>query len=113
MGEIRLEVLVMQLGFGVLIFVAFMFLLKWVVAYQDKLLAMANNLLAQASEQNRQWQKAIDAHTAQAIEFHKQVTEAHGFQRTEHERMIKNLEALCRDVQTLDIMTRLKEGKSL
>lgn len=66
------------------------FVIKWT-------LATTRDILSQAARERESWQKAVErmseawtAHTAQALQFHEMVTEAHKFQREEHLRMLDN-----------------------
>lgn len=56
------------------------FLIKWALRQQDKILDMAD-------KNTERWQKALDDHTSQAKDFHKEVKDAHMYQRQEHEKI--------------------------
>jgi septal ring factor EnvC (AmiA/AmiB activator) len=67
------------------------FIIKWT-------LATTKEILSQSAKERECWQsnikeinKSMDAHTAQAKQFHEQVNEAHKFQREEHKEMIGQL----------------------
>lgn len=88
-----------QWGFGLLFFVAFMFLLKWVLKTQSE-------ILKNAKEEREQWQKVIskfnselEAHSSDAREYHRQVAEAHRYQREEHKDMIGVLGAIKNGIE--------------
>ena len=85
-----------QWGCGILIFVAFMFLLKWVLKHQEK-------ILEDAKEERINWQdivgkisKEIETHTNHAKEFQNYVKEAHRYQREEH----KEICTMCNHIST-------------
>lgn len=100
-----------QFGIAGLLFVAFMFLLKWVLKTQDK-------ILADAKEERTTWQNVISNYQAaitqisvQSSEFHKQVSDAHTFQRGEHEKIINGLNTVCINAQKhTDVLDQIKEN---
>ena len=66
-------------------------LLSYMLDQWSKIFEQYKKILDNAMLQNDRWQQALTEHTAQAKEFHRQVTEANQYQRLEHERMIKML----------------------
>jgi len=92
---------VKDLGFGV----GFMVLCFVIVFY---ILRQQKDILLQAKEERSVFldtigklTKAIDEHTAQAREFHNNVTEAHKFQREEHKDLAEAQNKTC---QTLSLV---------
>ena len=86
---------VKDLGFGV----GFMVLCFVIVFY---ILKQQKEILQQAKEERgvflgtiERFTKAIEDHTAQAREFHNNVTEAHKFQREEHKDMAASQNSIC------------------
>jgi ABC-type transport system involved in cytochrome bd biosynthesis fused ATPase/permease subunit len=86
---------VKDLGFGV----GFMVLCFVIVFY---ILRQQKDILQQAKEERavflstiEKFTKAIDDHTAQAREFHNNVTEAHKYQREEHKDMAESQNSIC------------------
>lgn len=88
-----------QLGFGSIIFVAFMFLLKWVLKTQEKILDNSKEERATSLIVVQGFLKTLEQISIQSNEFHKQVTEAHAYQRNEHEKMLEGLNNLCTNTQ--------------
>jgi len=89
-----------QWGFGVLFFVAFMFLLKWVLKQQE-------GILKSAEEERKSWYTVmshfsdeLEKHTISAREYHNQVAEAHRYQREEHKDMIGVLLSIKNGIET-------------
>ena len=81
-------------GFGILIFIAFMFLLKWVLKQQDR-------ILKNAEEERKVWQTLTSAFQSSIAESnqraqanHEQNVEAHKYQREEHQKMINQLDGI-------------------
>jgi hypothetical protein len=84
-----------EMGLGVTLalatFVAFFFLLKWVLKTSAVMLDKMHEREMKSWEVMNGYQKALLDHTAQAKEFHNSVTEAHKYQREEHGQMIQIL----------------------
>ena len=85
-----------QWGFGGVIFLVLVLLIKWILKQQEK-------ILEDAKEERTQWQdivgkfsKEIENHTLGAKEFHNQVKEAHRYQREEH----KEICTMCNHIST-------------
>lgn len=110
--------IITQFGFAGLIFIAFMFLLKWVLKHQDNILASQLKILDDSKTERANWQtimigyqKTIEQTSAQASEFHKQVTEAHNYQREEHAKTLEGLNTLCITVrESKDCLNQIKEN---
>ena len=103
--------IITQFGFAGLIFVAFMFLLKWVLRTQETVLADAKEERASWQTIMSNYQRSLEATSIQAAEFHKQVTEAHGYQREEHGKVLEGLSKLCVVAQTnSDCLTKIKDN---
>jgi peptidoglycan hydrolase CwlO-like protein len=103
--------LVTQLGFGVLIFVALMVLLRWVLRQQEK-------ILDNAREERQNWQNIvskfrdeIEKHTANAKEFHNQVKEAHKYQREEHKEICTMCNHISTGIKEAVILLKAMNGK--
>lgn len=107
----EIGVLIHQLGFGGLIFTAFMFLLKWVLKTQEKILDNAREERVSAQKVNEGYLKTIEQINIQSGEFHKQVTEAHNYQRTEHEKILEGLNKAClMNQQYGDCLEKIKDS---
>jgi len=103
--------LIPQLGFGGVIFLAFMFLLKWVLKTQEKILDNAKEERASGQVVISGYLKAIEQMNVQSSEFHKQVTEAHSFQRHEHEKLIEGINNVCMIAkQNSEVLNKIKEN---
>lgn len=87
--------LIPQVGFGGIIFVAFMFLLRWVLKTQEIILTNAKDERAASQIVIQGYLKVLEQMSIQSNEFHKQVTEAHNYQRNEHEKMLEGLNNVC------------------
>jgi hypothetical protein len=92
---------VKDLGFGVG-FMALCFIIVFYILKQQK------EILQQAKEERavflytiERFTKAIEDHTAQAREFHNNVTEAHKFQREEHQEMEKAQNSICQTLSAV------------
>lgn len=108
-GEI--PYLITQYGLGGLIFAAFMFLLKWVLKQQEKILDGSKDERMQSQTVIQGYQKTLDQMNIQSGEFHKQVTEAHNYQRNEHEKMLEGLNNVCLVTrQHADCLTKIKDN---
>jgi len=59
------------------------------------ILKQSDAIMNMAMAMNEKWQKTIDEHTAQAREFHNQVSEAHKHGRDEHEKIMTSLNQIC------------------
>ena len=81
-----------DLGVAGLIFIPFLFLLRWVLAEMKLILEREFTERNQWAGIIRGFQDSINEHTAQAKIFSEGVVEAHRFQRAEHEKMIDNLD---------------------
>ena len=84
-----------QFGAASLIFAAFMFLLRWVLKTQDKILDDAKEERKLSQDVMISYQKTLEQMNMQAGELHRQVTEAHAYQRSEHEKMIEGISSIC------------------
>lgn len=91
----ELAALVKEFGLGIAlsigIFMAFFYLLKWVLKTQEK-------ILDHAAEERKSWQllfdknnRAIDEHIIQSRTAHETTSEAHKFQREEHSKLAEQL----------------------
>jgi len=87
--------LIPQVGFGGIIFAAFMFLLKWVLKTQEKILDNSKEERDASQSVIQGYLKALEQMNVQVSDNHKQVTEAHGYQRAEHEKMLQGLDNVC------------------
>ena len=100
-----------QLGFGGVIFAAFMVLLRWVLRTQEKILDSSREERVTAQLVNHGYLKSIEQMNIQSSEFHKQVTDAHTFQRSEHEKMLEGLNKVCIiNQQHSDCLEKVKEN---
>jgi len=84
-----------QLGVGGLFFVAFMFLLKWVLKTQEKILDSSKEERCTSQTVIQGFLKILEQMSMQITENQKQVTEAHNYQRAEHQKMIEELNMIC------------------
>lgn len=75
-------------GIGGLMMIVLCFISYLIIKH---ILKQSDKILDSAMTAQKEWQRAIDEHTAQAKSFHDQVTEAHRYQKQEHEKMIENL----------------------
>ena len=73
---------------AIAIFLAFIFLLKWVLKNNEKNEERMHARELKSWEVSGAHQKAIQDHTAQAKSFHQQVQDAHKYQREEHKEMV-------------------------
>lgn len=53
-------------------------------------LATTRDILNQAAKERESWVKALTDHTIQAQRFHDSITEAHNYQRQEHQKLAEN-----------------------
>ena len=105
-----------QLGIGGAFFLCFVVLFKWVLKQQENLNKNANEerraMLEEASKERKELLEESKSERTAWLEqlhqmhedrvrgaerseaFHKNVVEAHGYQRQEHQGMIKTLEAI-------------------
>ena len=103
--------IITQFGFAGLIFIAFMFLLKWVLKTQEKILTDAKEERASWQTVMNNFQKNIETTSVQASEFHKQVTEAHSYQREEHNKILEGLNNVCNGIKGhTDCLDKMKEN---
>ncbi len=91
MIEFTPDALFKNYGFTSLFFIAFMFLLKWVLKTQEKILDTAKEERAYSQMVIQGFLKTIEQMNIQSNEFHRQVTEAHSYQRNEHNKVIEGL----------------------
>ena len=98
--------LITQFGIGGLIFLAFMFLLRWVLKTQEK-------ILIDARDERQSWQTIISTHQTNLTslnnaqrEIISQMSEAHRYQRDEHKEMIDNLKGICMTVKEIQDLTQ-------
>ena len=110
-NDIQWNALIPQLGFGGVIFVAFMFLLKWVLKTQDKVLdnskeeRVTNQLVVQG------FLKQLEQMNIQSSESHKQTTEAHNYQRGEHEKFMDEMSnVIFMTKQNSDCLIKIKDN---
>lgn len=82
-------------GIGALVILVLCFISYKIIKH---LLMQSDRILESSIIAQEKWQKAIDDHTIQAREFHQQVSDAHKFQREEHNVMMKSLEENCRAI---------------
>jgi len=103
--------LIPQLGFGGVVFVAFMFLLKWVLKTQEKILDNSKQERDTSQSVVQGFLKTLEQMNIQFNESHKQVTEAHNYQRSEHEKMIESLNNVCMYTkQNSDCLEKIKDN---
>jgi len=88
-------ILIPQLGFGGVIFTAFMFLLKWVLKTQEKILDNSKEERVGTHLVQQGFLKTLEQLNIQSCEFHKQVQDSHSFQRSEHDKMLDGLNNIC------------------
>jgi hypothetical protein len=94
--------LVTQFGVAGLIFIAFMFLLKWVLKTQDKILTDAKEERGTHLELLRGFTRILETIMATSQNFQQQVTEAHGYQRAEHKEIMENQTKTCANLIELN-----------
>jgi hypothetical protein len=110
-NEVQWNALIPQLGFGGVIFVAFMFLLKWVLKTQDKVLDNSKEERATSQLVVQGFLKTLEQMNIQSSESHKQVTEAHNYQRAEHEKLMESLSEVCfTSKQNSDCLEKIKNN---
>lgn len=78
----------MQYGIAGLILFVLGAVLRWVFKTMDRIITNSQEERKNWQSLVKSWQDALTEHTASAKEFHKQVTEAHAFQKKEHESML-------------------------
>ena len=88
--------IITQFGFAGLIFIAFMFLLKWVLKHQDNILINQIKILDDAKLERVAWQTlfsslkdCITSHVESTKADILQFKEADRFQREEHDKMLE------------------------
>jgi len=107
-----------KFGFGILMFVLLVMVIGYILRQQAKILADANKerenwqkiieLERQATiDSMSQITRALETHNSRAKEYHKQIRDAHNFQREEH---IKIMDGLNRVVETLGVMKAQMES---
>jgi len=87
--------IISQVGFGGIIFGAFMFLLKWVLKTQEKILDNSKEERATSQSVVQGFLKTLEQINITSNEYHKQSTEAHAYQRAEHEKIMDGLNNVC------------------
>jgi len=92
---------VKDLGFGVGFMVLCFVIVFYILRQQKEILNQAKDERAIFLDTVRGLTKAIEEHTAQAREFHNNVTEAHKFQREEHKDMADAQNKTCQSLSLL------------
>ena len=86
---------VKDLGFGVGFMVLCFVIVFYILRQQKEILLQAKDERTVFLSTIEKFTKSIDEHTAQAREFHNNVTEAHKFQREEHKDMALSQNSIC------------------
>lgn len=103
--------LIPQIGFGGVIFTAFMFLLKWVLKTQEKILDNSKEERVTSQSVVQGFLKTLEQMNIQFSESHKQTAEAHNYQRTEHDKMLEGLNNVCLVTkQHADCLEKIKDN---
>jgi len=90
-SSLEWSILIPQLGVGGIFFLSFMFLLKWFLKSHEKLLDSSKEERANYQTAIQGFLKSLEQINILSNEYHKQTTEAHNYQRTEHEKIIDGL----------------------
>ena len=100
-----------QWGFGGVIFLVLVLLIKWILRQQEKILEDAKEERAQWQDIVEKFSKEIENHTLSAKEFHDQVKEAHRYQREEHKEICTMCNHISTGIQEAVILLKAMNGK--
>lgn len=90
-SNLEWSTLIPQLGVRGIFFLSFMFLLKWFLKSHEKLLDNSKEERANYQTAIQGFLKSLEQMNILSNEYHKQTTEAHNYQRVEHEKIIDGL----------------------
>ena len=94
---------------SIIIVALLVFVLKWIFKTMNGIIESASEERVAFIDTINRIGDSVKAHTERAAFFHKQVQDAHTYQREEHQKMIRSLQSSC---SMLEVMNEdMKENR--
>ena len=103
---------VVQYGFAIPLFISCVFLLRWILKQQEKILDQARDERIHWQSTISSLQQSIEDHTSTSIAFREQVHQAHKYQREEHKGLMDLNYTISKELaQASIILSRINGSK--